>query len=172
MAIATTTALLIGAGISAGTNIASTAMQNRANTKARDQQQQATNQAQGSLDRVYQQTRGDLAPYMNVGSGAMTSLGQMVGLPQQPAAPQGAQPPSAMGNMAQGLAGVGTGLLGQMGVGTAKDAKGRLPEIVQNVAQARTGSSYVRMRAPNGQMGTVPSDQVPHYQQLGGEVVG
>lgn len=40
------------------------------------------------------------------------------------------------------------------------------------VAPQQTGSSYVRMRAPNGMESQVPSDQVEHFRAKGAQVVG
>lgn len=40
------------------------------------------------------------------------------------------------------------------------------------VAPQQTGSSYVKMRAPNGMESQVPSNQVDHFRAKGAQVVG
>lgn len=71
-------------------------------------QERATNEALALQDRMYQQSRADLSPYMGYSSGAMSNLGAMVGLPA-PTNPAAAAPSarpmgSSIGSVALGAA--------------------------------------------------------------------
>lgn len=161
--VATGNPVLIGVG----GGIVSSDTANESVKQANQQQQQATNQAQGKLDQTYGQVRSDISPYLNVGSGAISSLGQMVGLPAT-MAPAGATAPSGSPNQGGSVAdlfsyqGTTNGVSGKIGA-----AVSRTPPAVSQ----QTGSSYVMMQAPNGMTKQIPADQVAHFEQLGAKVV-
>lgn len=74
MAIATTTALLIGAGIAGGTSLAAAKMQSNAAQNAAQTQTNAANTALGLQGQMYQQQQQNLAPYMQTGYAAGQNL--------------------------------------------------------------------------------------------------
>ena len=127
MPIGAAAAMLIGSAVSGGTSVASAAIQSHSAKKAREQQQQATNQALG----VQQQAN---APYLALGQQAAQRLAAM---PQQPytqvfGGGRGAQMPSSIGNPAgdfvqprpQGPPLGSLASLGQPGMGPPPQAAG------------------------------------------------
>ena len=163
MSVATSTALIIGAGVAAGTSVAAAKMgsnaahdaantQVNASNQARTYQQQATQQAQQLIQQGQagiQRAPTYTAPGVIAGS-ARSALSKAMGLGAMP----GGQPASQTPYQPQQTSSAG----GQFG-------------YVAPPAGSGGSSGLVQMRAPNGQMASVPSDQVPHYQTLGAQVV-
>ncbi len=92
MAVATTTALLIAAGVSAGAGVAGAKMASGASKDAAKTQADAATEAakidaQGNKEaldwtkQVYNRDQEALNPYTQIGGSAMTTLGQALGLP-------------------------------------------------------------------------------------------
>lgn len=157
--------------IAAGGNMIANSLSGDSVKKANEQQQAATDQAQGKLDTVYGQTRSDISPYIQTGQSAINSLGQMVGLP-------GVQTAQASGEIA------GANNKGTIAANTLADLMGgHQPSADAQVvgtavarnpqaAQSQTGSSYVTVQAPNGgPTKQVPADQASYWQSKGATVV-
>ena len=112
MAIGTGTALLIGAGVSAIGGV----MSSKAQAKG-------ASQAAGVSAAQYNQTREDLAPYQNVGSGALYELGSLYGLPikggyptiNQDGTPDSSTPDSSAPNTKNNLLSRLPDLMGRLG---------------------------------------------------------
>lgn len=162
-----------------GSDAFKTFMANRASGKANDELQKGIQQATG----VYKDVLG---PYMNLGAGAAGSLGHLMGI--SPAAPGGAVPsvPTAGGpgnlasigrQMPAGAEAIGTAAprnmvdpAGAMGGGGNLASVGS-PQAPQN-APAMTRSSFVRMRAPDGEEDDVPFQFVPDALRRGAVEIG
>lgn len=74
------TGSVIAAGIGAGGSIIGGAMNSGAASDAADAQVQAANKAAETQLNIYNQTRSDLAPYLNMGTGALSQLSKMLGI--------------------------------------------------------------------------------------------
>lgn len=70
-----------GAAIAAAASLAGSIGGGLMQSNAADTQAQAANQASANQMAMYQQTRSDLLPYMNLGTGASGQLASLVGLP-------------------------------------------------------------------------------------------
>lgn len=153
--------ILIPSLITAGASLGSALIGRSAANNAEKEQQQATDQALGLQRDMYQQTRADLAPYRNVGSGAVGTLGALMGLPSGPSTDMAAPnqfvrgvpndlvpaptEPSASGH------GPGRNAALERHAGTLADLGGH-----GNAIQARTQSS-VQLMDDDGQLMTVPA---------------
>lgn len=180
----------VGAGIAGIGLITGT----RAASKAAKQQEEATKEALKLRREMYLQQRADTAPFREVGSSAMTTLGGLMGLPQgqdttlqpelgpnprqfDPATNTGrvgvvrSSPP---GTLPLDPYSSGSGALpGSMaGPGTWLTVAPNRPSgggsfSVPGAAVAQSGSGYVTLQAPTGETQAVPADQADHYMQLG-----
>lgn len=166
------------------------AIQANAQKQAAADQLQAAREALAFQEAVYRQKQGQVAPYINMGSGALADLGTGLGvtpgntagtvnLPTIPGQPPGNNivPTNAPGS--------GTSLsptarattinpaTGQPWTATMPTAPptGALTGLAQpNLAKSQSQSG-VRMRAPNGQAYMVPPEMVSQAQANGGMVI-
>lgn len=172
---ALSTAIIIGAGIAAGSQVVGGVVASKANKKAAELQAESTQKAldeqkrqydttRADTERMYQQQRTDEAPYLGLGAGAVGALQYGLGLtPPTPTAPKPTLPGAPIpGPTTPPVrpAGPPQGALGRFSGGPQGSG---LPS-------GSTGSG-VPMRAPNGQQKMVPPDQVAHYTALGATVV-
>lgn len=169
--------------------------------KAVDQQTQSAQKAQGQLTQQYQQTRSDLgdiykgqqaqsAPYLSLGAGAASLLGQGLGIPNiapYPGANLGVSG-AKLGPSAGGLV-PGTLMPPQTPTSTApldrrippgvspsgtavpRDSLGSLLLPSMQRQSSYTGQGLVTMQAPNGETAQVPMAQVPFFKSRGAQVV-
>jgi hypothetical protein len=138
MSVATSTAIAIGlGGASLVTGAIGAHKAASASKEAAKQQAASAQQALAVQQQMYQQTRGDLAPYRQYGAGALAAGHQLMGLPTPAAEP-------AMMPLSQ--------VIGQRPTPTGT---------------AVPRGSLVLLRAPNGQTQQVPADQVDHYLARG-----
>lgn len=170
--------------IAAGGSIVASDLAADGSKKAQATQEKASDEAMGVntkayddtraiQSQVYNQTRADLNPYMTVGSGAMGTLGSMVGLPPSSA-------PAAMNSAASGtsLGGMYTPPVSP-GMPAAKDGAGASPQTraVLSTQSAYSGQKnegtlaraggLVRLKAPDGSTRMVPQAKVPMYLEAG-----
>ncbi len=177
MAIATTTAILIGAGLSAAGSAYAAKKQGDAADNATEAQTEAADKALAAEKEMFDLGRSDLAPYRNVGQFSMGQLGHLTGMPpdfgtqavtdatdgvrraiprpqpidqSQPIQrwPSAEQQPTSITNRAQ-MATPQAQALRDLG-GTQQ-----------------TASGYVRMRAPDGSTKDISPDQVGFYEARG-----
>lgn len=154
-------AIAIAAGIGAVGSIASAAIQSRAAGRAADTQENAANNALGLQRDIYNQTRADLAPYRDAGASAVGTLSGLMGLPMASSSGPmastsgGVQPQRAPRQLPPGFD-VNKPILpfGQS-----------LADLAPRAAEAhqQNQSSYVRMRAPNGEEDDVPPQFVDEF---------
>jgi len=153
------------------------AIANHANKSAQDQLTKAGAQAQTTTTQVRDQNLARLDPWVQTGSSANSTLRDLFGLaPVQPTAggtAETAQDPSADPTMTgMSMKDLVSGL-SPNGPNQGMTLKDRVAAVqAPNVAQQKTQSSYVRMRAPNGEEEDVDPKMVPHYQQLGAQLIG
>jgi len=136
--------------------------------KASAQQAASADKALDVQRQMYQQTRGDLAPYRQYGAGALAAGHQLMGLPTPAAeAPPVLTPLSQVGQPASG----GGGFVGGLGAAVGGllpgggNANSPLALAAQREQQVRGG--MVLLRAPTGQTKAVPADQVDYYLARG-----
>lgn len=179
-----TTTLLIGAGLKFAGDIIGNKMQSNAAKKASEQQIAAGDKALGIQ-------REALAPYMNTGGAAMTTLGSLFGLPGAPAGGDGAAMPTTP---VQGRQRGDAPVIGHAVPRTPAEPHGwghRLGDAVrtasaerstassfaggrgpQRPAPAMTETSFVRMFDPrSGEQDDVPSQYVEEFRRRGAWVV-
>lgn len=140
---------LISTGIPAATGLIGTKMQVDANKAASDATAKA---AQDALDWEKQQygvRQEQLAPTIGVGNAARLRLGDLMGLQ----APEGGYHAPAV-TQPNGVA-----------------VTNAPPVVPTSGTPAPAAPQMVTMKAPTGQVSSVPADQVQHYQQLGAQVV-
>ncbi len=99
MAVGTATALLIGAGISVGTQVAGAKMQSNAAGKAADQQVASADKGLDLQRQIYDEQKAGMQPYAQFGQQALGSLGSLMGFPALPPP----TPPTGMGANGQSL---------------------------------------------------------------------
>lgn len=137
---------LISTAVPAAAGLIGTKMQVDANQKASDAEAKAAQDALDWQKQQYGVRQEQLAPTIGVGNAARVRLGELMGL----AAPEGGwhAPAATQPTAPQGV----------------------IPPAGQTPATPAP-PTLVTMKAPNGQVAQVPSDQVPHYQQQGAQVV-
>lgn len=192
MAIATTTALLIGAGLSAGASAygahkASGAAKDAAETQA-DASTEAARLEQEGLDKSLELQRQTLdfdlrrsQPYDHTGAYAMGALGHLTGAPPMPAyqspfPASGVVPqtttPTAAGGSANDPSMVDRARQALEQSGTPPPTRGNASPGMATLgalgnAPPLNRSSYVRMQAPSGEVQDIPPDRVAFYEQRG-----
>lgn len=186
MALATTTALLIGAGIKTGVDIWQA---KRAGDAAKDAAQIQSDSGQQALNlygQMYQQERNDLAPWRDTGGQAMTSLGSLMGLPSGPVGGGDAglpalgsgtpQPgsPEWKADIEGRISTASSDIAGNMMDGAARrEARDRLSDVFRDIHQAgmeqRSESSLrtAKMRSPEGDEDDVPEELVSSFEREG-----
>lgn len=102
---------------------------------------------------MYQQDRADLAPYRNLGGGAVGNLAYLAGIAPT-AAPATTAPPTTM--------------LSSLG---APHGTNPHNDPVVGHAMPRPGVQMVKVRSPSGQIGDVPAHLLPKALQAGGTQV-
>lgn len=144
--------------------IVSQTLQNRANQEAQNQQLAATREALALQERMYNQSRADLAPYRTIGNAAMGPLGHFLGLPGYERGNEGIQPRAANPPMPPPT-------VAPSGASSSTPATlgGLLDPHRETSLSAAPGT--VMMEAPDGTRQAVPSAQVDHYRSLGAKVV-
>lgn len=129
-----------------------------ASNRAADLQAQAQQESLAFLRDESQYNRQQQAPYRAIGKGAISTLSNLTGVPMDysgqdyPSSSQTSQP--------------GKGLtLGNMGQPSTQPVA-RMPMSPQG------GGGMVTVRAPTGQTGQIPQDQLQRALQMGATVVG
>lgn len=167
-----TTAMLVSAGIGAAADLIKSHNAKKAADQAAKAETAATDKALALNQQIYDERKNAMAPYAGYGTEAMGTLGALMGLPA----------PGAGGAPAQ-----------QMVVDPGKDpipksvngtpmqpnvpVTGKMSDVFKPAAKtpvdasAQTASSYVRMRAPNGEEQDVPHEFAPYFQEAGAQPV-
>ena len=156
-----TTALIVGSAISAGTQVASAAIGAKGAKSAAKTQAEASRQASSDLKET-------MAPYINTGAQAMTTLGSLMGLGGG-GGDSSLAPPSA-------APGFGARTMPPSGVPTGRFAAPRptgvmpTPMPMQQAAQqsqssygAPSGPEMVRVQAPDGEVRLLPRHVADQY---------
>lgn len=185
--------LLLGGGV--GAQLFGAKKGADASEKAADQQAQAAREALALQQRMFEQTRADLAPYREQGGQGLTALTALLGLPTSGArstdlppaastAPRTAPPlppwsnPQTLPRLAQeGFFGPGAiripreeyQRMRDMGWTTEQIAAATRSRVAAGPAGGNplAASPGVRLRAPNGQIQVVPADQADFYVARG-----
>jgi hypothetical protein len=177
MAVATTTALLIGAGISAGVKAYGAHKQASAANKAADQQVASADQGLALQKDIYGQQVAGMQPYAQFGQQALGSLGSLMGFPAQTVqGPQGMpasslltlpNPPAGRQATPETTTGVAVPRVGTIGAMTRSTYQ-PTPQG-GSVAVPRTG--LVKVASPQGEIREVPEAIVPQLEAYGGRRV-
>lgn len=137
---------------------------------AKKANEQATQQLQGGNTAATNTYKESFSPYMNLGSQSANTLAGLMGFaPLQDGAAQQAAPAQAQAQepYATRVRPEDSSVIGHA------QARGTLADLGQDIqSRAQTRSSFVRMRAPNGEEDDVPQSAVKHFTDLGGMVVG
>lgn len=190
MAMATGTALLIGAGISAATQLWGAHKASEASEEAAGQQVQASNEAMNVNRDVYNTQMSGMQPYTNIGNQAVGSLGALMGF--TPTAAGGAAawaPPAAQptGGMAGGPVQPGSGVSTPRPSTSQEGAYAPPPNTsIYNPTSGPppmghmaapgggtfiqghpSGQTMVTLRAPTGEVSQVPEAHAQHFIDLG-----
>lgn len=167
---------LIAAGVGAGGAAYAAHKASSGAQAAADTQAEYGKQALALQEKMYQQTRGDLAPWMTAGQRANSTLSYAMGLGAIPFVEPGAggatkavpdySRPRGTNEIVgyavpRGTTSGPTGLAAAIRTSVA-DLAGAVPG-----AATQTASGYVTMRAPDGTTQSVPSQYVNHYTQRG-----
>jgi len=176
--------------IMAGASILGTDIQSEAAKDAAKTQEQGVAKAKAESDAIYNQSRASFAPYMQMGTGAMGHLGQLVGLPpgggmtaggmppSGPAAPtipgqQGPQmpgsEPSSMWGMADRMRNAAQGGEQAQLRGAALNESG--VEGTREGMDLGSLGGLVLLQAPNGELKRVPQRQAESFVSRGAQVV-
>lgn len=163
--------------------------------KAANQQVEGGQRAMAIQDKVYADQQRLLNPYVNTGTAAFTTLGGLLGLPSGPASGGVAGPmatnlssqaygplpndtqkgaltdPSVQPDASYDTAGNWIGMATQPQRATMATASGYGGSAQQH-GSGPNAMTMVRLQAPNGEIETVPADQVSHYTQQGAKVLG
>ena len=182
-----TTALIVGSLVSAGTTAYAAKKQSDAAKKAAETQVAGAKDAQGYIDKAYEESKATLAPWTNAGQVALGSLmstggyGSAMGSSSPPASTS-ATPNWGSTEAVQGYTNANprpainpdTGAADLMAWRQGRAEAMREARLGDTMAAAeqRSQSSYVKMQAPDGTVEDVPSQHVQHYSQLGATVVG
>jgi hypothetical protein len=134
---------LLTTGITAGTDLLGTKMKVDADKAAAELQAKAAEEALAWQKGVYGQRQEQFAPAIGVGKGATYALGDLMGIPTPEGGYHAPPPPE-----------------------TTAPAPPTTPQAPGAPAAPSAGLT-VQMRAPNGQVATIPADQVQHYLALG-----
>lgn len=148
--------------ISGGTALVSGALGAHAASSAADKQTASADKALALQSQIYGNTRADLSPFVSLGTGALSNLRKLGGVPN---VQSGSMTPAPMApvvtNRVQGSAPT---------IGTAVP---RNAATLSTFGQAPSGtaSGYVTMRAPDGSTNQVPANQVQHWTSRGAQVI-
>jgi hypothetical protein len=171
---------LAAPAIGAGTQIAGSLIQANQNDKATQAELQKAREAQAFLEKKYEQTQNQVAPYVNMGQGALAALGNGLGVtPANPAVLQPGQsrpvgqttsgfiPPNDFSSFKQQV--------------QAQNPTATIPNMPQGQPVAQTNApnsttnlsqSSVRLQSPDGKdVQDVPADHAQYYISQGAKVV-
>lgn len=171
---ALSTALLIGAGISAAAGLGSAAIQSHAAsdasqslsdaaTKGAAIQKQASDEALANSRRAQARTRSDLAPALSMSRAGLAKLGAGLGLnltPQQPSMGYGG------GMSRSGLTSGGGGMRPPRRALSPSNGMSR-----QAMTPTQDEETVPMVYPQTGEMARVPMSAVQHYQSLGATVL-
>lgn len=168
MSVGTSTALIIGAGIAAGSQIASSHNASSAATNAAKTQADSAAKAQQVASDQFAQAKAAEQPYLQAGANAAGTLGGLMGPSAgRPAYVRPVQPPP-MSNGMSGGPGPNVGAPVATGMATGPGPAG---SNVSMGSIAPTPQPMVTLRGPDGSVQSVPASQAGHYVSLGATVV-
>lgn len=184
---------LISAGISFAGNLIGSKQQSNAAQKATEAEVTAQREALALQERIYNQTRGDLAPWVASGRNALSALSTLGGLPDPLAAGAGGAlsgSTSGLATQGQPLTALRTGANFGAPAGNWPSVMGKwipptdqggaappmtlagLSQQGQSGYAPQGGGQTVLMRAPTGEVRPVPAHLAAHYQARGAQRVG
>lgn len=186
-------AIAIPALIGAGTQVAGAVMQSKAAKGAAKTQSQAADRAAGVTQRVYDDQRSLMQPYVQAGQSAVTSLGRLM-QPGQPYTPRMQQQdarsmpgaPQFDRAIPQSLGALGAGRVdpvspysggGAQGAGQVQPWTGQVQPQSQNFTGAPGGPSFggaqmVQLQSPDGEIRSVPAHLEQQFLARGARRVG
>jgi hypothetical protein len=168
-------AAFIPAIISAGAGVTGAILSNNANNNATEAQSDAADKAVALTEKMYQQDRADYEPYRTLGSFAVGELGNRVGMPENfgtqavadavggalertPTGPLPTQQPTNLGDRAR------------QALEQQRAQRYSMPEF-QSLrdlgAVQQNASSFVRMKAPTGEVEEVDPRHVAMFEAQG-----
>jgi len=180
-------AAVVGGIIAGAGSIGAAAIQSHAAGKAADQQVAAGDKALALQKDIYNQQQANEAPFRNTGASAITTLGGLLGLPSGGGGSTGQLPTNTLGSVAGpgytpaqanfdrysptgGYIGKDTPMAEQMTNPYVNiDASGY---TAQQHGASPSAIPMLKVRAPNGNVYTVPADKAAEAQQNGGTVLG
>lgn len=164
--------------IGAGASVGGAALAAHGATKAADTQAQASDRALALQKELYEQQRSDLAPYRQLGYGALGTLAGLVGQPA-PSNPMTASPPvktgvpAAMESFANNPPAAITPGNGLGAIQRFNQFPGPFAQQVSQAAAAGNGlPAVVTMRTPDGRVVQIPAARVNEAIARGAQKVG
>jgi hypothetical protein len=166
---------LAAPAIGAGTQIAGSLIQANQNDKATQAELQKAREAQAFLEKKYEQTQNQVAPYVNMGQGALAALGNGLGV--TPANPAVLQPGQSrpVGQTTSGFIPPNDFSAFKQQV-QAQNPTAQIPNMPAQQNQAASAQnlsqSSVRLQSPDGkEVQDVPADHAQYYISQGAKVV-
>jgi hypothetical protein len=165
---------LAAPAIGAGAQVAGSLIQANQNDKATQAELQKAREAQAFLEKKYEQTQNQVAPYVNMGQGALAALGNGLGV--TPANPAVLQPGQSrpVGQTTSGFIPPDDFTSFKQTV-QAQNPTATIPNMPQQnpAAQAQNLSqSSVRLQSPDGKdVQDVPASQAQYFISKGAKVV-
>lgn len=166
-------AVWVPALIAGGSSVAGSAIASHGNTEAAKTQAASSDKSLAQAKEIYEQQRADLSPYRELGYSSLGALAQGMGLPApsnpitNPPAPSyanGAPPPTGEPFSTMSL----SQLHGLANSGSPNaPVFGQLEQKMNQVS-----GTMKKVKAPNGQVYTIPVTRLPEALQQGGQVVG
>ena len=170
--------MAIPLAIGAGTEIYKAVKGSNAAKDAAQTQAEAGEKALALQEKMYQQTRADLSPWMTSGQRANSTLSYAMGLGSVPF-----QQPGSGGQSTEALrvngtpsarSSVGQPIMGYAVPRGSTAAAGRTASLAdvaravpRGAADTQSASGYVQMRAPDGTVQAVPSQYADHFAARG-----
>jgi hypothetical protein len=160
--------------IGAGAGVAGSLIQANQNDKATQAELQKAKEAQAFLEKKYEQTQNQVAPYVTMGQGALAALGNGLGVtPANPAVLQPGQSRPIGQTTSSFLAPNDFSSFKQQV--QAQNPTAQIPNMPAQQNQAASAQnlsqSSVRLQAPTGEVQNVPADHAQYYISQGAKVV-
>jgi hypothetical protein len=166
---------------SAGSGVVGSLIERSAANKATDAQTEAADKSLALTEKMYEQDRADYAPYRNIGAYSLSQLGHLTGMPPDfgtQAVEDATQPRTAIPRAPGGVPQPAQSEMSLNPLAGPPDVVGnitRSPEF-QSLrdlgAKQQSASSFVRMRAPDGEEADVDPREVAMFERAGARRIG
>lgn len=163
----------IPAIIAAGAGVGGALINKSASDNATEAESEAADKAIQLTKEMYEQDRADFMPYQNLGAYSVGQLGHLVGMPEnfgQQAVQQATTPTArtAVPREPMSLLDRGRAFAEQAQTRRAEQEPSSLLHTLRDLGAARqTASSFVRMRAPNGEESDVDPREAALFEAQG-----